>query len=335
MRIVIPMAGMGKRMRPHTLTTPKPLIPIAGKPIVERIVNILIESIDAKIDEIAFVIGDFTDDVKQQIKDLGQKLGINTTIYHQNNPLGTAHAVLCAEPSLKDEVIIAFADTLFFSKFNLKNINADGIIWTCEVPNPSEYGVVKLDDDGYISDFYEKPNTYVSNQAIIGLYYFRNADILKKSLLKLLENDQQVNGEYQLTDALQYMIENGYKIKIQNVDEWLDCGNKNATLLAHKRILERYPKESVIAEKVKCKDSIIIPPCYIEDDVYIENSIVGPFVSVSNNSTISHSIITNSIIQDHVKLSNVNIDNSMIGKYADYNDSYDELNIGDFSEINR
>jgi glucose-1-phosphate thymidylyltransferase len=335
MRIVIPMAGMGKRMRPHTLTTPKPLIPIAGKPIVERIVNILIESIDAKIDEIAFVIGDFTDDVKQQIKDLGQKLGINTTIYHQNNPLGTAHAVLCAEPSLKDEVIIAFADTLFFSKFNLKNINADGIIWTCEVPNPSEYGVVKLDDDGYISDFYEKPNTYVSNQAIIGLYYFRNADILKKSLLKLLENDQKVNGEYQLTDALQYMIENGYKIKIQNVDEWLDCGNKNATLYAHKRILERYPSESVISEKVKCKDGIIIPPCYIEDDVYIENSIVGPFVSVSNNSTISHSIITNSIIQDHVKLSNVNIDNSMIGKYADYNDSYDELNIGDFSEINR
>jgi len=110
----------GKRMRPHTLTTPKPLIPIAGKPIVERIVNILIESIDANIDEIAFVIGDFTDDVKQQIKDLGQKLGINTTIYHQNNPLGTAHAVLCAEPSLKDEVIIAFADTLFFTKINLK-----------------------------------------------------------------------------------------------------------------------------------------------------------------------------------------------------------------------
>ncbi|MGB4095641.1 MAG: nucleotidyltransferase family protein, partial [Bacteroidales bacterium] len=162
MRIVIPMAGMGKRMRPHTLTTPKPLIPIAGKPIVERIVNILIESIDANIDEIAFVIGDFTDDVKQQIKDLGQKLGINTTIYHQNNPLGTAHAVLCAEPSLKGEVIIAFADTLFFTKINLTNIDADGIIWTYEVNNPAEYGVVKLNDKGYISAFYEKPKTFVS-----------------------------------------------------------------------------------------------------------------------------------------------------------------------------
>ncbi|MDD3630663.1 MAG: nucleotidyltransferase family protein, partial [Bacteroidales bacterium] len=215
MRIVIPMAGMGKRMRPHTLTTPKPLIPIAGKPIVERIVNILIESIDANIDEIAFVIGDFTDDVKHQIKDLGQKLGINTTIYHQNNPLGTAHAVLCAEPSLKDEVIIAFADTLFFTKINLKNIDADGTIWTYEVSNPAEYGVVKLDDKGCISAFYEKPTTFVSNQAIIGLYYFKNAEIIKKSLLKLLENDKKVNGEYQLTDALQYMIENDYKIKIQ------------------------------------------------------------------------------------------------------------------------
>ena len=335
MRIVIPMAGMGKRMRPHTLTTPKPLIPIAGKPIVERIVNILIESIDANIDEIAFVIGDFTDDVKQQIKDLGQKLGINTTIYHQNNPLGTAHAVLCAEPSLKDEVIIAFADTLFFTKINLKNIDADGIIWTYEVANPAEYGVVKLDDNGYISAFYEKPTTFVSNQAIIGLYYFRNAEIIKKSLLKLLENDKKVNGEYQLTDALQYMIENDYKITIQNVDEWLDCGNNNATLLAHKRILERYPSESVVADNVKCKDGIIIPPCYIEGDVLIENSIVGPYVSIGNNSVISHSIITNSILQEHVKLSNVNIDNSMIGKYADYNDSYDELNIGDYSEISR
>ncbi|MDI6832279.1 MAG: sugar phosphate nucleotidyltransferase [Bacteroidales bacterium] len=335
MRIVIPMAGMGKRMRPHTLTTPKPLIPIAGKPIVERIVNILIESIDANIDEIAFVIGDFTDDVKQQIKDLGQKLGINTTIYHQNNPLGTAHAVLCAEPSLKDEVIIAFADTLFFTKFNLKNIDADGIIWTYEVNNPAEYGVVKIDDNGYISAFYEKPTTFVSNQAIIGLYYFRNAEIIKKYLLKLLENDQKVNGEYQLTDALQYMIENDYKIKIQNVEEWLDCGNKDATLLAHKRILERYPSESIVADNVICKDGIIIPPCYIEGDVLIENSIVGPYVSIGNNSSILHSIITNSIIQEHVKLSNVNIDNSMIGKYADYNDSYDELNIGDYSEISR
>ena len=335
MKIIIPMAGIGKRMRPHTLTIPKPLIPLAGKPIVERIINILIESLDREIDEIAFVIGDFSEEIQQRVADLGNKFNIKTSIYRQSSPLGTAHAVLAAEPSLKGEVIVAFADTLFFSQFNLKNIDADGIIWTCEVPNPKDYGVVKLDDDGCVTEFFEKPTNFISNKAIIGLYYFRNAEILKKSLFKLRENDQKVNGEYQLTDALQYMIENGYKIKAQNVDEWLDCGNKNATLIAHKRILERYPDESKVNESVKCKNAIIVPPCYIEEDVILENSIVGPFVSIGKDCIISHSIITNSIIQNNVKLSNVNIDNSMIGKYVDYNDSYDELNIGDYSEMNK
>ena len=171
MKIIIPMAGRGSRLRPHTLTTPKPLVPVAGKPIVQRLVEDLSASFRNEVDEIAFIIGDFGSEVEKDLLEIADKLGAKGSIYHQDQPLGTAHAIFCAAPSLDGNVIVAFADTLFKADFCFDK-NADGIIWTQQVADPSAYGVVKLDNEGFITDFVEKPDTFVSDMAIVGIYYF-------------------------------------------------------------------------------------------------------------------------------------------------------------------
>src|SRR5690606_17056865 len=179
MNIIIPMAGMGKRMRPHTLTTAKPLIPIAGKPVVQRLVEDIVATCNQKIDHIAFVINPaFGKETEQMLLSVAEKLGAKGMIYYQNEALGTAHAILCAEQLLEGNVFVAFADTLFKANFTI-DANKDSIIWTQRVPDPSAYGVVKLAEDGEILEFVEKPTEFVSDLAIIGVYYFKDGANLK------------------------------------------------------------------------------------------------------------------------------------------------------------
>ncbi|MCK5823289.1 MAG: nucleotidyltransferase family protein, partial [Bacteroidales bacterium] len=177
MNIIIPMAGMGKRMRPHTLTVPKPLISIAGKPIVAHLVDELSKVYNDKIDEIAFIVGDFSQSVIEELKQIALSYNAEPKIYHQTEPLGTAHAVYCASESLKGNIIVAFADTLFKANFSIDE-NVDGTIWVNKVDNPSSFGVVKIDKNKFISDFIEKPKEFVSDLAIIGIYYFKQGEIL-------------------------------------------------------------------------------------------------------------------------------------------------------------
>ncbi|MGQ9847116.1 MAG: sugar phosphate nucleotidyltransferase [Bacteroidales bacterium] len=332
MKIIIPMAGMGKRMRPHTLTIPKPLISIAGKPIVQRLVEDLKVAIQKPIDEIAFVIGDFGKDVENSLLLIADDIGAKGYIYHQNEPLGTAHAVLCAAPSLKGEVIIAFADTLFRTSAIIGN-DADAIIWVKEVENPSQYGVVKLNNEGIITDFIEKPKTPVSNLAIIGIYYFKDGEQLQQELQFLIDKDIKVNGEYQLTDALQKMKNKGIKFKAFTVDEWFDCGNKEATLNTNKRILELSSPEQLIMPESKIINSVIIPPCFIGIHAVVENSIIGPYVSIGNHTHISNSIIKESIIQRYSHVKNLIFSNSIVGNHSEINGSYKDLNVGDYNTL--
>jgi glucose-1-phosphate thymidylyltransferase len=173
MNIIVPMAGLGKRLRPHTLTTPKPLLPIAGKPIVQRLIEDIARVIDEKIDEIAFVIGDFGKDVENQLIAIAESVGATGKIYYQLEALGTAHAILCAEQALHGKVVVAYADTLFRADFKLSD-DKEGIIWVSKVENPAQFGVVKLSDDGSIEGFYEKPKEFVSNEAIIGKVFPHN-----------------------------------------------------------------------------------------------------------------------------------------------------------------
>ena len=175
MKLIIPMAGKGKRMRPHTLTTPKPLIKIAGKSIVHHLIYEIKEVLTEPLEEINFVIGRFGDQVETELKELAKEVGAKPVISYQDDPLGTAHAVYCAEKSLNGNVIVAFSDTLFKANFKL-DTKSDGIIWTKRVKNPSSFGVVKKDKQDFVEGFVEKPSTFVSDEAIIGVYYFKKGE---------------------------------------------------------------------------------------------------------------------------------------------------------------
>lgn len=332
MKIIIPMAGMGKRMRPHTLTIPKPLIQIAGKSIVQRLVEDLKETIQKPIDEIAYIIGDFGKDVENSLLQIANNMGAKGSIYYQNEPLGTAHAVLCAAPSLKGEVVIAFADTLFRTSAIQSN-SADALIWVKEVENPSQFGVVKLNNEGFITEFIEKPQTPISNLAIIGIYYFKNSEQLQQELQFLIDNDIKVKGEYQLTDALQNMKNKGLKLKASVIDEWFDCGNKQATLHTTKRILDLSLPDQLIMPEAKIINSVIIPPCFIGINAIIENSIIGPHVSIGKHTHVRSSIIKESIIQRYSHVENLIISNSIVGNNSEINGSFKDLNVGDYNTL--
>ena len=212
MNIIIPMAGRGSRLRPHTLTTPKPLIAFAGKSIVQRLVEDIVNVCNEEINEIAFIIGDFGKEVERNLIDIANDLGAEGKIVYQDQPLGTAHAILCAKESLKGNVVVAFADTLFKADFKLEK-NSDGIIWVNKIDDPSSFGVVKVNEEKIITDFVEKPEFFVSDLAIIGIYYFKSGENLNKELQYLIDNDIKDKGEYQLTNALENMKNKGLKFK--------------------------------------------------------------------------------------------------------------------------
>ena len=333
MKIIIPMAGMGKRMRPHTLTIPKPLIKIAGKTIVHRLIEELSKSTNEQLEEIAYIIGDFGKEAESNLIQIAESIGAKGKIYYQHDPLGTAHAILCAKDSLEGNIVVAFADTLFRAEFVL-NKTEESIIWVQKIDDPSSFGVVKQGIDGYITDFYEKPDSFVSDLAIIGIYYFKDGDNLKKELQYLIDNNIVKGNEYQLTDALQNMKSKGLRFAVGEVSEWLDCGNKDATVYTHKRVLEhlKHNKEQIFS-KATLENSIIIPPCFIDDEAIIKNSIIGPHVSIGKKTCLENTIISNSIVQDNSLIINANIANSMIGSNVEYIDKIEDVSIGDYSVI--
>lgn len=334
MNIIIPMAGRGSRLRPHTLTVPKPLVPVGGKPIVHRLVEDIAAVLNNKIDEIAFVIGDFGTEVEQELISVAEKLGAKGSIHYQKEPLGTAHAVLCAKEQLIGPTVVAFADTLFKADFKI-DPNDDGILWVKQIEDPSAFGVIKMNEAGEIIDFVEKPKEFVSDLAMIGIYYFREGEKLRKELEYLIDNNVIKGGEYQLPDALRRLTESGYKFKPGEVIEWLDCGNKEVTVFTNQRVLE-YDKDKgtlFVAQSAEIENSMIIAPCFIGENVVIKDSVVGPHVSIGANSNIAISVVKNSIIQHNSSIKNAIVANSMIGSNAHFESVAQDLSIGDYTTI--
>jgi glucose-1-phosphate thymidylyltransferase len=330
MKIIVPMAGMGKRMRPHTLTTPKPLIPIAGKPIVQRLVEDIANACPEKVDEVAFIIGRFGKETEESLKKIASDLGAKGTIYYQDQALGTAHAIMCARESLKGKLVVAFADTLFKADFKIDD-KQEGVIWVEKVKDPRPFGVVKVDTNNVITDFVEKPEQFVSDLAIIGIYYFRDGDNLRAELQYLLDNNIKDKGEFQLTNALENMKEKGVKFIPGKVIEWLDCGNKDSTVYTNQRILELLKGTKLISKTHTSDNSVIIEPCFIGENVHLYNSVVGPHVSVGSNTIIRESVVSNSIIQSNSKITHCNITNSMLGSHVEFRNSQMQLSIGDYN----
>lgn len=334
MKVIVPMAGRGSRLRPHTLTVPKPLLPVGGKPIVHRLVEDISLMCSEKIEEIAFVIGDFGEEIEDELINVAKKLGAKGSIYYQDKALGTAHAVLCAKEVMDGPVVVAFADTLFKADFKIDQ-NADGILWVKQIEDPSSFGVIKLNEEGHITDFVEKPQVFVSDLAMIGIYYFKDGAALRKECEYLIENDIIKSGEYQLPDALRRLTEAGKKFKPGKVNEWLDCGNKEVTVITNQRVLEfdRAKNADMVHPDSKLINSIIIPPCYVGKDVILENSIVGPHVSLGKGSMVTNSIIRNSILQDNAIIVDANLKDSMLGSNAKYKGLARDLSLSDYSII--
>lgn len=332
------MAGRGSRLRPHSLTVPKPLIPVAGQPIVHRLVKDIAKVLDQPITEVAFVLGDpawFGDDVVTSLKDLATSLGAKASIYRQDKPLGTGHAIMCAKDSLSGPAVIAYADTLIRADFNL-DPEADAVIWVKQVEQPEAYGVVKLNDNKEIVELVEKPEQFVSDLAVIGIYYFKEVSQLKDQLQTVLDNNIINGGEYQINDGIKGMMADGKVFKIGEVSEWMDCGNKNITLQTNQRMLGFLTadgEEQLVASTVKNENSTIIEPCYIGENVVLKNTTIGPYVSVGNDCVIENSTVKNSLIQNHTSIKNANLDEAMIGNHVKYDGKFTKISIGDYSVL--
>lgn len=328
------MAGRGSRLRPHTLTVPKPLIPVGGKPIVHRLVEDIAGVCEEKIEEIAFVIGDFGLEVEKELIAVAESLGAKGSIHYQHEALGTAHAVLCAKELMDGPLVVAFADTLFKANFKI-DPQVDGILWVKQIEDPSAFGVVKMNDAGEIIDFVEKPQTFVSDLAMIGIYYFKEGEKLRKELEYLIDNNIIKGGEYQLPDGLRRLTEAGYKFKPGEVIEWLDCGNKEVTVETNQRVLEfdREKNLKMVHGSAQLVDSVVIPPCFIGEGVKLERAIVGPHVSLGANVVVKNSNLKNSIVQQNSTIENTIIADAMIGSNAKVEGLAKDLSIGDYCTV--
>ncbi|WP_289021930.1 sugar phosphate nucleotidyltransferase [uncultured Salegentibacter sp.] len=337
MKIIVPMAGRGSRLRPHTLTIPKPLIPVAGKPIVHRLVEDIAKVLDQPIDEIAFILGDpafFGDDVVKSLEKLAESLNAKASIYRQDQPLGTGHAIMSAKESLSGPAVVAYADTLIKADFELDK-DADAVIWTKKVANPEAFGVVNLNEKNEIIELVEKPSEFVSDQAVIGIYYFKDIAVLKEKLEEVLDENLMHGGEYQINDGIKKMMAENKVFKTGTVDEWMDCGNKNVTVETNGKMLNFLHRdgEKLISDSIKITNSEITEPCYIGENVELVNAKIGPNVSIGDGTKIINAEVKNSLIQTFAEVKNAKLDNAMIGNFAKFNGEFTQISIGDYSTL--
>lgn len=332
MKIIVPMAGRGSRLRPHSITVPKPLIPIAGKPIVQRLIEDIAKIANEDIEEIAFVTKrEF--EAEATLNGIAESLGAKASIYYQDVPLGTGHAIMCAKESLSGPCVIAYADTLFKADFTL-NPDADAVIWTKKVAHPEAYGVVKLNDVGDIVELVEKPQEFVSDQAVIGIYYFKEGEQLKASLQKVLDAKMMHGGEYQINDGIKDLMAQGKIFKTGTVNHWMDCGNKKVTVETNTKMLHflhEEQQEDLIDGSVYLENSEIIAPCYIGKNVSLINTIVGPNVSIGEGCLLNDVQIKDSLVQKDSHIKNAKLVDAMIGNNVKYNGNYSSVSIGDYS----
>lgn len=335
MKIIVPMAGRGSRLRPHTLTVPKPLIPVAGKPIVHRLVEDIAGVLNQDIEEVAFVIHEsFGKKVEEELIAIAQKIGAKGTIYYQNEALGTGHAIMCAKDSLSGPAVIAYADTLIRADFDLDK-NADSVIWVKQVDQPESFGVINLNEANEIVELVEKPKEFVSDLAVIGIYYFKDVAVLKNELQWVLDNNIIHGGEYQINDGIKQMMAKGMKFVPGKVDEWMDCGNKDVTVETNSRMLNFLHNDGIhlVDYDLKLENATIIPPCYIGKNVVLINATVGPNVSLGDGCHLQNATIKNSLVQNHSHIKNASLDNAMIGSHVSYDGNFTSISIGDYSVL--
>ena len=326
------MAGWGSRLRPHSLTVPKPMMPVAGDPIVAGLCKSLIQ-LAGKADCLHFIIReDFGKGVEDKLQEIARDLDAECRIDYQTEPLGTAHAILCASSSLEGEVIIGFADTLFEATFDL-DPSADATIWVKQVDDPRAFGVVNLNASNRIESFEEKPQNPKSDLAIIGVYHFKDAADIRREMQHLIDHDIQSKGEYQLTDALEKLRQKGTVFVPGVVNQWMDCGNKNITVKSNAQMLDIHAKNGELIMEGEVHNSVLIQPVFISKGCVIENSVVGPHVTLGRDTQVKSSVVSNCLIQHKSQIINANIKDSMIGSNCVIEGRASDLSVGDYTKV--
>lgn len=335
MNLIIPMAGWGTRLRPHTLTVPKPLIKVAGKSVVQRLVETIGRQLDTPFQNIVFVIKpEFGPAVEKRLLDLAERLGARGHIRYQKEALGTAHAIAMAREFLQGPVFVAYADTLFDGAIRL-DPSADSVIVVKRVERPEQFGVVQLDDAGLITRFVEKPEHFVSDLAIVGIYYFRRGEQLRDEIDYLLRENIRRKGEYQLTDALENMLRKGLMFMPATIERWMDFGNYRAALDTNRAVLDIESRNGtpLVDGDAVLENVRIHPPVYIGPGVQIKDSEIGPYVSVHSGCRITGSRISHALIGEQNHISGSRFSQSMIGNHTRINALEQPVSLGDYSEI--
>ncbi|HUL43744.1 MAG TPA: sugar phosphate nucleotidyltransferase [Bacteroidota bacterium] len=321
MRALIPVAGFGSRLRPHTFTVPKVLLNVAGKPIIGHILDKIIED---GFTEATIIVGYLGEKVREYVQ---SHYSIRVDFIEQPEAKGLAHAIYLAKETINHEpILIILGDTIF--DVNLKPVLKEKhtAIGVKEVSDPRRFGVVEL-KDGFAKHLIEKPEQPTSNLAIVGLYWIRNPKLLISSIDELFKKNQMTKGEFQLTDALELMLKQGEKIKTFSVDGWYDCGKPETLLATNRHLLEK------MQHSVKIKDVVIIPPVYVAKSATILHSVIGPFATIADRASVSDSIIRNSIVSEDAQVHQAVLEDSLVGVNALVEGTFNRINIGDSSEI--
>lgn len=327
MKAIIPVAGAGTKLRPHTYTQPKALIPLAGKTILSIIVDQLHE---AGIKDFIFIIGYLGEKIQDYVKEKYPHL--NCFFIRQNERYGTGHAIdLTREIVGNEEVLIVLGDTI--AEYDVREVmeSSHSMLGVKRVDDPRNFGVAEIGEDGFISRVVEKPSIPKSNMALVGVYKIKETDFLFACLEKIISKDIRSYEEFNLTDALECMIQSGAKFQSFKVQNWFDCGKKETLLESNATLLKKFGGN--IALKHSFENTIIIPPVSIAEGCDIRNSVIGPNVAIGENTTISYAIIKDSIIGSYAKLVEIVINNSLIGSDAEVKGVNRSLNIGDNTAI--
>ena len=331
MKLIVPMAGRGTRVRPHSHVTPKPLINVCGRSMVERIVDMFMEVLPRPLDEGVFVLGpDFGPEVHEALAQICARHDMSPHFAVQDVAKGTAHAVSFASDHLEGEGIVVFADTLFYMEPGIDLSEADVVAWVKSVEDPSRFGVAVREDDRIVA-LVEKPKELISNEALIGIYYVRDLSRLRDAIQYLFDKELTgVGDEYQLTDAFDHMLKQGAIFKTAGVTAWLDCGTIQAL---YETTMEIVTRENTPIPESAVTQSVVIEPAFIAEGARIERSVVGPNVSIESGAVIKESVIRDSIVFAEASIDNAHLVGSLIGASAEVSGTPAAINIGDHSSI--
>ena len=325
MKVIIPLAGLGTRLRPHTYTKPKPLINVAGKPMLAHILD---QFRDLDVEEYIFIVGYLGDQIEKYVS---QQYGFKARYVTQYEMLGQAHALWLCRDYVKGPVFMVFGDTYFEADLSdVKTPPPDSIAYVREVSDPRRFGVAVVGEDGYVEKFVEKPSTMENRLAVIGMYYFTDGPALMQACGELMEKRIQTKGEYFLTDAINLMIPKGQRFVTRPAKEWRDTGKPETVLDTNRYLLKNGSNNS---DEVHYPTSVIIPPVNIHPSAIIEESVIGPYATIGPDCKITRSIIRDSIIDAGALIEETTMDQSLVGKESIVKGRYRRFNVGDSAMV--